>query len=61
MKQFKKFAVALVAVVLVLFIGLFTKRWWGPVAWYFISWICSQVGVPAPGGLRTILYSTTKG
>lgn len=58
MKQFKKFAAALIAVVVILVIGLFTKRYWGPVAWYFVAWICSSVGVTAPSGLKSLLDST---
>lgn len=55
MKNFKKFAVALVAVVIVLFIGLAFRRIWGPVAYAFVAWICDQVGIEPPAYLANVL------
>ena len=55
MKNFQKFAVALVVIVLVLFIGLAFRRFWGPLAYGFIDWICERFGVQPPGVLKNIL------
>lgn len=55
MKNFKKFAIALVAIVLVIFVGLAAKQWWGPAAWSMVQWICDGIGIDPPSGLKEIL------
>jgi len=55
MKNFKRFAIALVAVVIVLFIGLAFRRIWGPVVFAFIDWICNVVGIDTPAYLNSVL------
>lgn len=55
MKNFKKFALALVAVVLIIFIGLALRRYWGPIAWSWVAWICDRFGVDPPDVLEGIL------
>lgn len=55
MKNFKKFAVALVVIVLVLFMGLAFRRYWGPLAYAFIEWICERFGVEPPNAVKNIL------
>lgn len=55
MKNFKKFAVALVVIVLVLFIGLAFRKYWGPLAYSFVEWICTRFGVTPPEALKNIL------
>jgi len=61
MKNFKRFAIALVAVVLVLIIGLFFKDHWGPIVWAWIEWICGKFGVDAPEGFRKIFEDDAPG
>ena len=55
MKNFKKFALALVAVVLIIFIGLAFRRYWGPIVWAWIEWICDRFGVEPPDTLKGII------
>jgi ribose 5-phosphate isomerase RpiB len=49
MKNFKKFAVALVAVVLVIIIGVFFKAYWQKVVANVVIWICGLFGIGTPG------------
>jgi hypothetical protein len=49
MKNFKKFAVALVAVVLVILIGVFFREYWKRVVANVIIWICALFGISTPG------------
>lgn len=55
MKNFKKFAIALVAVVVVILIGIFFREQWGPLVAAGIEWICDLFGVDPPDGLMDIL------
>lgn len=55
MKNFQKFAVALVVIVIVIFIGLACKTYWGPAAWSMVQWICNSIGIEPPQGLKNIL------
>lgn len=57
MKNFKKFAVVLVAVVIVILIGIFFRDNWGPLVAEGIDWICDQFGVETPSGIQDILDS----
>lgn len=49
MKNFKKFAMMLVAVVLVLLIGVFFKGAWKGIVANFVIWICALFGLQKPG------------
>lgn len=55
MKNFRKFAVALVVVVVVLFIGLAFRKIWGPIVYAFVDWICQITGVQTPTYLNQVL------
>lgn len=48
MKQFKKFAGVLVAVVIILVIGVFFKRYWGPLVAGVATWVCNCFGIVIP-------------
>lgn len=52
MKNFKKFAVALVAIIVVIAIGLATKTYWGRFAWGMIQWVCDSIGIDPPNGIK---------
>lgn len=55
MKNFKKFAIVLVAVVVVILIGIFFREQWGPLVAAGIEWICDQFGIDPPQGIMDIL------
>jgi hypothetical protein len=53
MKNFKKFAVALVAVVLVIFIGVTFKAYWMALVANAVIWICNMFGVGTPSWVKS--------
>ena len=55
MKNFKKFAIVLVAVVIVILIGIFFREQWGPMVASMVQWICDLFGIDPPDGLMDIL------
>jgi hypothetical protein len=55
MKNFKKFAIVLVAVVVVILIGIFFRDQWGPLVAAGIEWICDLFGIDPPQGIMDIL------
>lgn len=61
MKNFKKFAVALVAIIVVIAIGLATKTYWGKFAWALIDWICDSIGINTPSALEWLNQNDVEG